>query len=1300
MNPLLSRLAGIRRKVRVLETWQGVCAVLTLIVGTVVVAGLLDWWVQLPSFFRGLVLVGIVGGSGWLAYQYLLRPMLSPCDNLTLALRIEDEFPELNDSLASTVQFLTEPTDTPGAASSSPTLRQKAIQVMTAKADQYDFGRIISYRAASILGVCLLAAVAVAGHFAYHYSQFSNIALWRLADPFGGHTWTTVEVPNAPRLIAVGQAFAVKAHLDGRIPEHAKVEIRLAKATSPEEAVDLPARPEEWDVRVQRETNSVFLPVDKTKYTKSFQFRVLANDGSFPPQPGRWHTVQVLPPPSLVDLDGQPSPQIAVYPPPYTEEKSPQQMAPGAKMIKAWAGSNIVFRAATDRPVVTAWFEYRPSTLTGISVAACRGTSVLGQLAALTPFAGLGDLFGGQTLWERVPAEIDIGGRSFTVRFTGWNPGTCVLHIEDEHGLPKEYTYELDVNLDPLPTVRLLQPATNLTLLPDAEVTFRFRADDEIFGLRSLFVEYQRGATDAPRGPRERVVLNLPDGFEKDLPQITAPLVAAPDAAVPPITPRQRRLEVSSLWKLDNQFKVGDLITLRVCADDYCDIYGSRTPASSHEVTLHIVSKTELAKVIDDKLKNIQQDVQKIRKMQKEAHDAVKEVEAKEKITEKDIERLVEAEQQQKAIQEQVGTPDDGLRKELDKLQQLLQDNKMKDSEAQMRTGMIKGALDQLARQELQQIEPSLAKARKEMQAQAHRDKKDDKQNKVQPKGKKDQKDDPLAKPARLQQNALKNLDELAQALNPWANMQDVKDEVRGILAEQKDIGKNLADLNNKKELLDDSNAPKEALKNEMDTLRDDLKKEGDRQEELAKRTESLQKKISEMQAQRQKDNDKENAQRLKDANRIADQADLPSKMKDTARELQRTSEDVNKDPVASNKAKQQLKKNSDNLEKMLSALDGKDDDATKQKLEKNARAQEKLDKLRKDMKNLEQKLDEINKLKDEEERLQKRKDIAKEFEKLKEQAQEDARELARLQEQRASKEVENAADELDKAADKLQQGQNPGDEQQAAQQDAKKAKDALQESQQELAREQLAKIADRLKGLMERQDAAIDRTKEFHRRLLAKKNWTDALGRSLDGDTNTQEGLAKEVRSLKEKIKEAKVFEHIMERSAVSMDEAVQTMKDRKADGLTDRQRDPKAGEPWTKDDLNEENKFNDSTLRHQKDAGQRLKRLMDAIKEELAKKPPEKKDDAQAKADGDQQPQQMRAADGIPEIAQLKALRSEQFDLNDRTEDFAKRHPNTNNLGDEQRRELERLEQDQRNLQELFQQMTANASKKGDAP
>lgn len=1297
MNPLLSRLAALRRRVRLLEGWQGICAFLTAIIGAVVVAGLLDWAVQLPSFPRGVLLAAIVAGSALVGYRYLFMPLRAPADDLTLALRIEEEFPELNDSLASTVQFLKEPADSPGAASSSQAMRKKAVQQTMARADQYDFGRIVSYRPALVLGVALIAVLAVAGHFAYRHTEFARIAMLRLADPFGGHTWTTVDVPGAPKRIAVGQLFAVNATLVGRIPDHAKVEIKMPGVED--------AKPEEWDVRVQQDARrgTVFLPVDKTKYTKTFEFRVVANDGSFPRRPGQWHVVEVLPPPSLADLDGQPSPHVDVYPPEYTEEKSPQKLAPGTKMIRAWAGSGVVFRAATNREVATVWFEYRPRAVAGAAVPAFRGVSLLGSLAAPSPLAALGDLFGGQTLWERVPAEIGAGGKTFTVRFTAWNPGTCILHLEDADGLPKEYGYELDVDIDPLPAVSLLQPASALSLLPDAELTLRFKADDETFALRSIFAEYRRTGPDVTDNGPQVAVLALPNGYDKDLPekgsfQLAAPLVQAESNEIPALKRKPKRVEVASRWRLDNRFKVGEVINLRIGADDYCDVYGKRQPGFSHEVQIQIVSKGELVKAVEEKLKGFQQDLKKIEAMQKEAHDIVKEIEKKDKITAKDVERLVEAEQKQKEIRDIIGTPEDGMRKELDKLQQLLKDNKMKDSEAQMRTGMIKGALDQLARQELPQIDSTLPQARKEAAAEANKQK-DAKNSKDNKNGKQSDKKNPaLDKTAKLQEDALQNLAELAKALEPWADLQEVKDEVRGVRDQQAQIKQNLDKLKGKKEDLDKMGLNKTAREELDRNLRDELNKESGNLEELSKRAEDLQAKIDRMLANRQKKDDKENAEKLKQAKKIAEKAALPSKMKDAAKELKDTAES-GKDPVPSNRAQQQQKQNIDNLEKMLAALEGKDENANQLRLQKNKKAQERLDKFAKEQKELDRKLKEIDKLKDNEERLQKRKELAEEFDKLQQEAQEQSRELARLQEQQASKKMEQAAEELGKAKDKLQNGQDPGEEQQAAKNDAAKAKQALEETEQELAREQLAKIADRLKALEERQQAAIERTKDFHRKLLLRKNWTSALGKSLDGDANAQEGLAREVRSLKEKIKEAKVFEHIMERSAKSMDEAVQVMKARRDEGIAVRQRDPKIDQPWDKMDIKAETDSNDETLRHQTQADQRLKHLLDAVKEELAKKPPEKKEEPK-EGEGEPQKGGIPAADGIPSVAQLKALRAEQIDLNDRTEEFAKRNPNANNLPEPQRRELEQIQQDQRNLQDLFRQITANAEKKGDAP
>src|SRR4051812_14818298 len=104
MNPLLQRLASLRRKVRLLDGWQGLCALIAVVLVAAVIAGLLDYMLHLPSLVRAMLLVGILGGACLVVYRLLLIPFSSPCDDLTLALRVEEAYPELNDALASTVQ--------------------------------------------------------------------------------------------------------------------------------------------------------------------------------------------------------------------------------------------------------------------------------------------------------------------------------------------------------------------------------------------------------------------------------------------------------------------------------------------------------------------------------------------------------------------------------------------------------------------------------------------------------------------------------------------------------------------------------------------------------------------------------------------------------------------------------------------------------------------------------------------------------------------------------------------------------------------------------------------------------------------------------------------------------------------------------------------------------------------------------------------------------------------------------------------------------------------------------------------
>src|SRR5262245_26388369 len=105
MNPIQDRLAAVRRRLRLIVTFRGAAWLIAGFLACTMVAGLIDWRWHLPGVVRAFLLAGSLSGLGYIAFRYLVRPLSARADDLTLALKIESAYPELNDSLASAVQF-------------------------------------------------------------------------------------------------------------------------------------------------------------------------------------------------------------------------------------------------------------------------------------------------------------------------------------------------------------------------------------------------------------------------------------------------------------------------------------------------------------------------------------------------------------------------------------------------------------------------------------------------------------------------------------------------------------------------------------------------------------------------------------------------------------------------------------------------------------------------------------------------------------------------------------------------------------------------------------------------------------------------------------------------------------------------------------------------------------------------------------------------------------------------------------------------------------------------------------------
>src|SRR5262249_55967317 len=151
---------SLRRRLRWIAVIQGTCLLLTVLLGGVALAGLLDWQMQLPSLALATLLVAILTVAGCVAYSHLIAPLATRTDDFSLALKVENHYPILNDSLASTVQFLREQENS--NETSSPAMRREAVKRALKLSEDCDFSKVVSARGARWAGVSFLVVGSIA----------------------------------------------------------------------------------------------------------------------------------------------------------------------------------------------------------------------------------------------------------------------------------------------------------------------------------------------------------------------------------------------------------------------------------------------------------------------------------------------------------------------------------------------------------------------------------------------------------------------------------------------------------------------------------------------------------------------------------------------------------------------------------------------------------------------------------------------------------------------------------------------------------------------------------------------------------------------------------------------------------------------------------------------------------------------------------------------------------------------------------------------------------------------------------
>jgi hypothetical protein len=638
-----------------------------------------------------------------------------------LALRIEQRFPTLNDALASTVQFL----EAPAADGDSASLRREAVKRALDKAKGCDFNRVVD--AHGLRGAAGLAALATTGAvvLALFFPAAALSALTRLVNPFNNRYLPpqTVLILDAPReRIGRNEAFEVHGHVSGVVPPKALIAVRMDGFPAVEYPIDV--KPD------GAKKGALSLRLEPGKVQRTFHFQVRANDAV-----SKEYEVQVLPPPVLTSLGKLPSPQLQFTFPRYTGLPSPQTQTPGVGNVDAPVGTFVVLRAAADRELGAAWIAYlpEPKSLTPASYLIPLGAYDLTSLLSLSAASN--------AAWGRTDAVLDEDRRSFTVRFLPRVSGVYALHFEDETGLGNNRLFDLRLRDDPAPTVMLERPSKTrdvLNVLPNAELPLQVTAEDPLYGLRSVFLEYR---VQLDRPPQRLLLHDAASVVNGVLAPLTGPAVAG---AAPRLRPTRlefrRTLKLAVLRHPDGgSLRAGDLVSLQACADDWDDGSPFKQAGRSSAVEIRIIDRDEFDLTLNQEQADVQQKLLRLREKEREALRHAQEAESRLKRVEKiqpkeddqsaeakkqreEIEKLQkeiddelrQAQQLQKEIQEGVGDNKEGVRGQAARVLESLRANDLQNSPARDRMERVQRELERLADNELRQIDPRLTAALKE----------------------------------------------------------------------------------------------------------------------------------------------------------------------------------------------------------------------------------------------------------------------------------------------------------------------------------------------------------------------------------------------------------------------------------------------------------------------------------------------------------------------------------------------------------------------------------------------------------
>ncbi|MCR4412845.1 MAG: hypothetical protein NUV77_10530 [Thermoguttaceae bacterium] len=743
-HPLQDRIAELRTRVRRLTALFGASCLIGVALTAALVLGALDYTVRFEDLglrvLSSLTLLAVIAGT---AYRCLYQPLRVALSDVELARHVQRRFPELGDSLATSVEFLRQREDDPAAGSLA--LRRAVVHRTTAESEKLDFLDVLQRRPARRAAMGAAMAVGVAALVSLLAPTGSRTALARLVAPWSDTAWpqvTHLAVREPVARIARGQTFEV-AVVDAEgedLPHEVRIMYRL----------DTPAGPIHESEPMRREGDAMVARRENVQ--RSFSYRAEGGDDRSMP----WHRVEVLDPPEIQSLE------ITLDPPAY----SGWPRAPSGKNLRALVGTRVRIAATVTKELVSA--------------TVCLDDG------------------------RELPASVAPDGLSFAAGdderpFVVERSGVYWIRLTDRDGLTgASARWEIRAIPDEPPNVAIEQPAGVTFVTPRATVPLRVTAKDDLAVAR-LWLEYGRSdrATPEPAGAEKAADeagrdVRQPSADSSAAPKPEAVIELVPKPSDPENTDWQRTPAASgeavsaryswSLAALD--LRPGTQITLRAVASDF-----RPQTASSQTRLLSVITPEDLADRLAARQAALVAELTRVVELQRQGRALVEEIETRARqaadADRRELDRLRGAELTQRQVNDALANRTGGVAAHVAALLADLTNNRIDSPDVQRRMQAALSEIDRLSAGELTVIARELTAAIKTMQLQIERDRPADAEA-----AKDRSAAASLAEAKRNQDLVIASLEQLLDDLARWGAFRRFHRDVGQLLREQQELAR------------------------------------------------------------------------------------------------------------------------------------------------------------------------------------------------------------------------------------------------------------------------------------------------------------------------------------------------------------------------------------------------------------------------------------------------------------------------------------------------------------------------------